>query len=83
MAKKKTALKEQSQATVQPVAQASRDAFSGAKKAAKVLFGLIVTLAGLFLVMTFFPEFVLIIKGIIGVVVALIGILIIAIGLLD
>ncbi|MFH0868643.1 MAG: hypothetical protein V1839_00270 [archaeon] len=54
-----------------------------AMKWVKILFGILVILAGLFLTWTFWPEFWAMFKGIIGVVLIIVGIIIAAIGWTD
>jgi amino acid transporter len=52
-------------------------------KFAKIFFGIIFVLGGLFLIWLFLPEFVVLLKGILGVIVILIGILLIFLGWSD
>lgn len=54
-----------------------------AKKWGKILLGVLVVLAGLFLTWTFWPEFWSMFKGIIGIVLILVGLIIVAIGWTD
>jgi len=49
----------------------------------KILFGLLVVLAGGFLVWTFLPEFWAVFKGLIGLVLIVVGLIIVAIGWTD
>ena len=53
------------------------------RKAGKIILGVIVVLAGLFLVWLWWPEFLKVAKGVIGVGVILIGIIIAALGFTD
>ena len=52
-------------------------------KYAKILLGTLIILAGLFLIWLFLPEFIFLIKGVIGVILILVGILVVALGWLD
>jgi len=52
-------------------------------KYAKIILGILIILAGLFLIWLFLPEFILLIKGVIGVILILVGILVLALGWLD
>lgn len=54
-----------------------------AKKAVKLILGVLLVLAGIFGIIWFLPEFITVIKGVIGVIVVLIGILVFALGWLD
>ena len=54
-----------------------------AMKWVKILFGILVILAGLFLVWVFWPEFWAVFKGLIGLVLIVVGIIIAAIGWTD
>ncbi len=56
---------------------------STAMKWVKILFGILVVLAGGFLVWTFLPEFWAVFKGLIGLVLIVIGIIVVAIGWTD
>ena len=56
---------------------------STAMKWVKILFGILVILAGGFLVWTFLPEFWAVFKGMIGLVLIVIGIIVVAIGWTD
>jgi len=57
----------------------------GAKvvKAGKIILGILIILAGLFLIWLFLPEFLEVLKGVIGVILILVGLLVIALGWLD
>ncbi len=46
-------------------------------------FGILVVLAGLFLVWTFLPQFWAVFKGLIGLVLIIVGIIVVAIGWTD
>lgn len=54
-----------------------------AKKAGKLILGILLVLAGIFGIIWYLPEFIAVLKGIIGVIVVLIGILVFALGWLD
>lgn len=54
-----------------------------AKKAGKIVLGVLLILAGIFGIIWFLPEFIAVLKGVIGVLVILIGILVFALGWLD
>jgi len=54
-----------------------------AMKWVKILFGILVVLAGLFLTWTFWPELWFVFKGLIGIVLIVVGIIIVAIGWTD
>lgn len=54
-----------------------------AKKAGKIILGVLLILAGIFGIYVFLPEFIKVLEGIIGVLVILIGILVFALGWLD
>jgi uncharacterized membrane protein len=54
-----------------------------AKKAGKIIIGILLILAGIFSIIWFLPEFIAVIKGVIGVIIILIGILVFALGWLD
>lgn len=77
MAKKKAKASE----AFLPVVESSGSEKVG--KYAKILLGALIILAGLFLIWLFLPEFILLIKGIIGVILILVGILVVALGWLD
>jgi len=57
----------------------------GAKvaKVGKIILGILIMLGGLFLIWTFLPEFLAVLKGLIGVILILVGVLVIALGWLD
>ena len=59
------------------------DAAKSAMKFGKVLLGLLIIAAGLFLVLHWWPHFLNVAKGIVGIVIALIGLLVVAIGWAD
>lgn len=52
-------------------------------KAAKVVIGVLIVLAGLFLVWLWWPEFLYVFKGLLGVIVILVGIIVVALGATD
>lgn len=52
-------------------------------KAAKIIIGILIILAGLFLVWLFWPKFIYVLKGIVGVIVIIIGLIVIALGATD
>lgn len=54
-----------------------------AKKAAKIFFGILIVLGGLFLIWLFLPEFLEVLKGLIGVILILVGLIVVALGWLD
>lgn len=54
-----------------------------AKKAGKIILGIIITLVGIAGVYFFWPSFLVVLKGVIGVIVILIGLIIIALGWTD
>jgi len=54
-----------------------------AKKAGKIILGILIVLAGLFLIWAFWPDFLAVLKGIIGVVLILVGLIVVAIGWTD
>lgn len=56
---------------------------STAMKWVKILFGILIVLAGGFLVWTFLPEFWAVFKGLIGLVLIVVGIIVVAIGWTD
>ncbi|MBD3263104.1 hypothetical protein GF374_01865 [Candidatus Woesearchaeota archaeon] len=49
-------------------------------KAAKIIIGILIILAGLFLVWLWWPEFLYVLKGVMGVIVILIGLIVVALG---
>ncbi len=54
-----------------------------AKKAGKIILGVLLVLAGVFGIIWYWPEFLEVLKGVIGVVVIIIGLIVIALGWLD
>jgi len=56
---------------------------STAMKWAKIILGILIVLAGLFLVWTFLPEFWAMFKGLIGLALIVVGIIVVAIGWTD
>lgn len=54
-----------------------------AMKWAKILLGILVILAGGFLVWTFLPELWFVFKGLIGIVLIIVGLIVVAIGWTD
>jgi uncharacterized membrane protein HdeD (DUF308 family) len=75
--------KKPAETPVMPVVQTSESKGPNVGKVAKVFLGVLVMLAGFFLIWTFLPEFIFLIKALIGVVLVLIGLLVVAIGWLD
>lgn len=65
------------------MAEEKTDYGAVAKKWAKIILGILVVLAGGFLVWTFLPEFWAVFKGIIGIVLIIVGLIIVAIGWTD
>ena len=83
MARKKVSKKpEEAKSDFVPF-EPQRTASEKLKKVVKIIIGLIIIIAGLFLVWVFLPEFVLIVKGVIGVILVLVGLLVLALGWLD
>jgi protein-S-isoprenylcysteine O-methyltransferase Ste14 len=54
-----------------------------AKKAGKIILGVLLVLAGIFGIYLFLPEFLKVLEGLIGVIVIIIGLIVIALGWLD
>ncbi|MEM2874281.1 MAG: hypothetical protein QW063_02450 [Candidatus Nanoarchaeia archaeon] len=54
-----------------------------AKRAAKILFGILIILGGLFLIWLFLPEFLEVLKGLVGVILILVGLIMVAVGWFD
>jgi len=54
-----------------------------AKKAGKIILGVLLVLAGVFGIIWYWPEFLQVLKGVIGVIVVIIGLIVIALGWLD
>jgi len=52
-------------------------------KAGKIIFGILIMLAGLVLIWLFLEDFLLVLRGLIGVIIILVGLLVIALGWLD
>ena len=52
-------------------------------KAAKIIIGILIVIAGGFLVWLWWPEFLYVLKGVIGVIVIIIGLIVIALGAID
>ena len=52
-------------------------------KFAKIFFGILIILGGLFLIWMFLPEFIKVLEGLVGVILILIGLLVAALGWLD
>jgi hypothetical protein len=52
-------------------------------KFAKIFFGVLIILGGLFLIWMFLPEFIKVLEGLVGVMLILIGLLVAALGWLD
>lgn len=68
---------------VPEVTEEKRTMAQRAKKAAKIIFGILLVLGGILAILWFLPEFITMLKGIIGVIVILVGILVFALGWLD
>jgi hypothetical protein len=68
---------------VPEIAEEKRTLGQKARKATKMILGVLLILAGIFGIIWFLPEFIAVIKGVIGLVVILIGILVFALGWLD
>jgi protein-S-isoprenylcysteine O-methyltransferase Ste14 len=54
-----------------------------AKKAGKIIFGILLMLAGIFSIYIFREAFIAVLEGLIGVIVVIIGLIVIALGWLD
>jgi Ca2+/Na+ antiporter len=54
-----------------------------AKKAGKIILGILLILAGIFGIIWYWSEFLEVLKGVIGVIAILIGIIVVALGWLD
>jgi hypothetical protein len=80
---KKKAVIEEPKIEAPKVEEEKIDWGAKAAKAGKIIFGILVILAGLFLIWLFLPEFLQVLKGIIGIVLILVGLLVIALGWLD
>ncbi len=68
---------------VPEIAEEKKTIGQKAKKAGKIILGILLVLAGIFGIIWYLPEFIAVIKGVIGLVVILIGILVFALGWLD
>lgn len=53
------------------------------KKAAKILLGILIILVGGFLVWWFLPDFLEVLKGVIGIVIIIVGLIVVALGWTD
>jgi hypothetical protein len=53
------------------------------KKAAKILFGILIILVGGFVVWWFLPEFLEVLKGVIGMIIIIVGLVVVALGWTD
>ena len=52
-------------------------------KAAKIIMGVLIMIAGLFLVWLWWPEFLYVLKGVVGIIVIIIGLIVVALGATD
>lgn len=52
-------------------------------KVAKIIIGILIIIAGVFLVWLWWPEFLYVLKGVVGVVVIIIGLIVVALGATD
>lgn len=52
-------------------------------KAGKIILGILIILAGLFLIWLWWPEFLFVLKGVIGAIVVAIGLIVVALGAVD
>jgi len=68
---------------VETPAEEKPDWGAKAAKVGKIILGLVIILAGAFLIWTFLPEFLAVLKGVIGVIIILVGLLVVALGWLD
>jgi protein-S-isoprenylcysteine O-methyltransferase Ste14 len=81
--KKKVITPEVEEFKVPEIIEEKRTLGQKAKKAGKIILGVLLILVGIFGIMWFLPEFIAIVKGVIGVIIVLIGILVLALGWLD
>lgn len=68
---------------VPEVAEEKKTLGQKAKKAGKIILGVLLVLAGVFGIIWYWPQFLEVVKGIIGTVVIIIGLIVIALGWLD
>jgi cell division septal protein FtsQ len=83
MPRKKIAEKAVEEFKVQEMPVEKKSIGQRAKKGFKMVFGILLVLAGLFGIYLFLPEFIKVLEGVIGVAVILVGILVFALGWLD
>ncbi len=83
MPRKKKAVKAVEEFKVRELPVEKKTIGQKAKKALKMVFGILLVLAGIFGIYLFLPEFIKVLEGTIGVIVILVGILVFALGWLD
>ena len=81
--KKKKAVEAKEEEKPEPIFEEKKTLAERVKKAAKVIFGILIILGGLFLIWLFLPEFLDVLKGLVGVILILIGLIVVALGWLD
>lgn len=83
MPRKKAEVAEVKEEKPEPIFEEKRPLKERVAKAVKIIIGILIILGGGFLIWTFLPEFLEVLKGTVGVILILIGLIVVALGWLD